>query len=185
MLRKNFLFQLVPIACVTVYHWEESRAIFFTPSHYTFINIDQIPSRASFLQAKPQLSPCRRDAPVPWSSLQLIWCINYTSYFCTIGKFADAALSHLPGQEVMVSPIQSFPGGMKYLHLRTWVSFDVYWLTECFGFSCRWQQKRHVASPPPAGVRRRMKRNRQKLGGRDKGSLTEQQTKEQEQQRYR
>jgi len=29
---------------------------------------------------------------------------------------------------------------------------------------------------PPAGVRRRMERNRQKLVGRDKGSLTEQQT---------
>jgi len=33
------------------------------------------------------------------------------------------------------------------------------------------------AAPPPAGVRRRMERNRQKLVGRDKGSLTEQQTK--------
>jgi len=31
--------------------------------------------------------------------------------------------------------------------------------------------------PPPRGVRRRMERNRQKLVGRDKGSLTEQQTK--------
>jgi len=34
-----------------------------------------------------------------------------------------------------------------------------------------------VAAPPPAGVRRRMERNRQKLVGWDKGSLTEQQTK--------
>jgi len=34
-----------------------------------------------------------------------------------------------------------------------------------------------VATPPPAGMRRRMERNRQKLVGRDKGSLTEQQTK--------
>ena len=49
-------------------------------------------------------------------------------------------------------------------------------LTLCFGFGCRRQQKRHVAAPPPAGVRRRMERNRQKLVGRDKGSLTEQQT---------
>jgi len=31
--------------------------------------------------------------------------------------------------------------------------------------------------PPPAGVRRRIERKRQKLVGRDKGSLTEQQTK--------
>ena len=31
--------------------------------------------------------------------------------------------------------------------------------------------------PSPAGVRRRMERNKQKLAGRDKGSLTEQQTK--------
>jgi len=46
----------------------------------------------------------------------------------------------------------------------------------CFGFGCSWQQKRHAADPPPAGVRRRMKRNRQKLVGRYKGSLTEQQT---------
>jgi len=46
----------------------------------------------------------------------------------------------------------------------------------CFGFGCRQQRKRHAAAPPPAGVRRRMKRNRQKLVGRDKGSLTEQQT---------
>ena len=57
---------------------------------------------------------------------------------------------------------------------------------DCFGFSCRRQQKRHVAAPPPAGVRRRMKRKRQKLVGRDKGSLTEQQTEgKQEQQRYK
>jgi len=47
----------------------------------------------------------------------------------------------------------------------------------CFGFSCRRQQKCHAAAPPPAAVRRRMERNRQKLVGRDKGSLTEQQTK--------
>jgi len=44
-------------------------------------------------------------------------------------------------------------------------------------FCCGWQQKRYVAAPPPAGVWRRMERNRQKLVGRDKGSLTEQQTK--------
>jgi len=37
-------------------------------------------------------------------------------------------------------------------------------------------KKRHVAAPPPAGVRRRMERSRQKPVGRDKGSLTEQQT---------
>jgi len=48
--------------------------------------------------------------------------------------------------------------------------------TQCFGFGCRWQQKRHAAAPPPAGVWRRMERKRQKLVGRDKGSLTEQQT---------
>jgi len=46
----------------------------------------------------------------------------------------------------------------------------------CFGFGCRRQQKRHVAAPPPAGVRRRTRRKRQKSVGRDKGSLTEQQT---------
>ena len=45
----------------------------------------------------------------------------------------------------------------------------------CFGFGCRRQQKRHAAAPPPAGVGRRMERKRQKLVGRDKGSLTEQQ----------
>jgi len=33
-----------------------------------------------------------------------------------------------------------------------------------------------AAGIPPAGARRRMERNRQKLVGRDKGSLTEQQT---------
>ena len=46
----------------------------------------------------------------------------------------------------------------------------------CFGFGCHRQQKHHVAAPPPAGVRRRMERKRQKPVGRDKGSLTEQQT---------
>ena len=46
---------------------------------------------------------------------------------------------------------------------------------DCFGFGCRRQQKRHAAAPPPTGVRRRMKRKRQKPVGRDKGSLTEQQ----------
>ena len=46
-----------------------------------------------------------------------------------------------------------------------------------FWFGCGRQQKRHAAAPPPTGVRRRMERNRQKLGGRDKGSLTQQQTK--------
>ena len=43
-------------------------------------------------------------------------------------------------------------------------------------FGCGRQQKHYAAAPPPAGVRRRMERNRQKLVGRDKGSLTEQQT---------
>ena len=43
-------------------------------------------------------------------------------------------------------------------------------------FGCRRQQKRHAAAPPPACMRRRMERKRQKLVGRDKGSLTEQQT---------
>jgi len=38
-------------------------------------------------------------------------------------------------------------------------------------------KKRHAADPPPAGVRRRMERNRQKPVVWDKGSLTEQQTK--------
>jgi len=47
----------------------------------------------------------------------------------------------------------------------------VYW----FGYG--WQQKCHTATPPPAGVQRRMERNRQKLVCLDKGSLTEQQTK--------
>jgi len=57
---------------------------------------------------------------------------------------------------------------------------------KCFGFGCRRQQKRHAATPPPAGVRRRMKRNRQKPVGPDKGSLTEQQTEgKQEQQQYK
>jgi len=46
----------------------------------------------------------------------------------------------------------------------------------CFGFDCGRQHKRHAAAPPPAGVRRRTKINRQKLVGRDKGSLTEQHT---------
>jgi len=44
-------------------------------------------------------------------------------------------------------------------------------------FSCSRQQERHAATASPAGVPRRMERNRQKLVGRDKGSLTEQQTK--------
>ena len=44
-------------------------------------------------------------------------------------------------------------------------------------FGCGQQQKRHAAAPPPARVWRRMERNRQKLVGWDKGSLTEQQTK--------
>ena len=57
---------------------------------------------------------------------------------------------------------------------------------KCFSFGCRRQQKRHGAAPPPAGVRRRMERKRQKLVGRDKGSLTEQQTEgKQEQERYK
>ena len=45
---------------------------------------------------------------------------------------------------------------------------------QLFRFGCSRQQKRHAAAPPPAGVRRRMERNRQKPVGRDKGSLTEQ-----------
>ena len=49
-------------------------------------------------------------------------------------------------------------------------------LQRCLGFGCRRQQKHHTAAPPPAAVRRRMERERQKLVGRDKGSLTEQQT---------
>jgi len=44
-------------------------------------------------------------------------------------------------------------------------------------FRCGRQQKRHAAAPPPTGVQRRMERNRQKPVGRDKSSLTEQQTK--------
>jgi len=48
---------------------------------------------------------------------------------------------------------------------------------DLFQFGCSRQQKRHAAAPPPARVWRRMERNRQKLVGRHKGSLTEQQTK--------
>ena len=44
-------------------------------------------------------------------------------------------------------------------------------------FGCGWQQKCHAAAHPPAGAWRRVERNRQKLVGQDKGSLTEQQTK--------
>jgi len=48
------------------------------------------------------------------------------------------------------------------------------------------KSKRHMATPPPAVMRRRMERKRQKLVGRDNGSLTEQQTEgKQEQQRYK
>jgi len=47
-------------------------------------------------------------------------------------------------------------------------------------FGCGRQQKRHAAAPPLAGVRMRMERNRQKLVGQDKGSLTEQQEQEQQ-----
>jgi len=46
-----------------------------------------------------------------------------------------------------------------------------------FWFGCSRQQKRHAAAPSPAAVQRRMERNRQKMVGWDKGSLTEQQTK--------
>jgi len=46
-----------------------------------------------------------------------------------------------------------------------------------FWFGCDQQQKHHTAAPPPTAMRRRMERNREKLVGRDKGSLTEQQTK--------
>ena len=46
----------------------------------------------------------------------------------------------------------------------------------CCGLAAASNKKRHVATPPPAGVQRRMERNRQKLVGRDKGSFTEQQT---------
>jgi len=46
-----------------------------------------------------------------------------------------------------------------------------------FWFGLRPATKAHAAAPPPTGVRRRMETNRQKLVGRDKGSLTEQQTK--------
>ena len=57
---------------------------------------------------------------------------------------------------------------------------------QLFWFGCGRQQKRHATAPPPAGVQRRMERNRQKLVGRDKGSLTEQQREgKQEQQRYK
>jgi len=48
---------------------------------------------------------------------------------------------------------------------------------KCSGFGCSRQQKHHAAASPPAGLRRKMERNRQKLVGRDNGSLTEQQTK--------
>jgi len=47
----------------------------------------------------------------------------------------------------------------------------------CSGFGCSWQQKCLAATPNPTRVRKRMEINRQKLVGRDKGSLTEQQTK--------
>jgi len=60
------------------------------------------------------------------------------------------------------------------IYIFDWKSTQIY---HCFSFGCRRQQKRHAAAPPPAGVRRRMKRNRQKPVGRDKGRLTEQQTK--------
>jgi len=57
------------------------------------------------------------------------------------------------------------------------ISNRSYLVTYCSGFRCRRQQKQHAAVPPPTRVRRKMERIRQKPEGRDKGSLTEQQTK--------
>ena len=55
--------------------------------------------------------------------------------------------------------------------IRPGLIYSVLWL------GCGRQQKRHAAASPPAGVQSRMERKRQKPVGRDKGSLTEQQTK--------
>jgi len=65
-------------------------------------------------------------------------------------------LNYLSGNNRFLSHVKTF-------HLLLW-------------FGCGRQQKRHAATPPPVGVRRRMEINRQKPVGRDKGSLTEQQT---------
>jgi len=71
-----------------------------------------------------------------------------------------------------------FPAKLHSILLRVLnlIPYIPFMLPGCFGFGCRRQQKRHAAAPPPAGVWRRMKRKRHKLVGRDKGSLTEQQT---------
>jgi len=60
----------------------------------------------------------------------------------------------------------------------SWSTLRLVVLHVCvFWFGWGRQQKHHMAAPPPAGLWRRMEGNRQKPVGRDKGSLTEQQTK--------
>jgi len=46
-------------------------------------------------------------------------------------------------------------------------------LANCYGLAVAGNKSATQPPLPPAGVRRRMERNRQKLVGRDKGSLTE------------
>jgi len=58
------------------------------------------------------------------------------------------------------------------LYIIYYILYIIYYILLLW-FGCGWQQKCQAAAPPPAGVRRRMERNRQKLVGRDKGSLTE------------
>lgn len=123
------------VSCpVIVYHWEESRAIFFTPSHHMFINIDQIPSGASFLQAKPQLSQ-------PLLAEEMFQSLNNFSgssgvsttlaHFCTTHEFAEVALCPiLQVRRSWYLPFKVFSGGMKHPPLKTWASLDVHWLTE-------------------------------------------------------
>ena len=68
---------------------------------------------------------------------------------------------------------------------KTSFACDVWKCCSIWKDTCRWvlwfgcgrQKKRHAAAPPPAGVWRRMERNRQKPVSRDKGSLAEQQTR--------
>ena len=120
---------------------------------------------------------------------------KYKDFSNETSSFAKAHVGHQHDccnkvERKRLRPLQVTPELSGHLHFQYTSSFHSQDQLTCLAekltkvsqkqvlrFGCSRQQKHHAAAPPPARVRRRMERNRQKLVGRDKDSLTEQQTK--------
>ena len=95
--------------------------------------------------------------------------MELTTYYIILNTFQTRPLVFLVSSLIYLAWCKSLPLQKVII---TWRFLVIVWL-----WPATKGPRGCSAAPPPAGVQRRIERNRQKLVGRVKGSLTEQQTK--------